>query len=344
METAAPSPSSSPSTSTPAAPAPASTAATTTPSAASGATKPAAAGGSSPARGPDGKFLPRSGEPAAETPNQDGPPETAAQRRIRLKVDGREEEFDEERVKAFAEMGLAGKKRFTELDQQRKEFEAGRKELAEAETPEQFLAAAEKIGMPKDRALSLAYQLLSSTVSEQEMTPEQRAQAEFRREREAFEAEKRQQAESAAAEEQKQHETQYLTILNEHAQKALEAVGLPMVGPAADAFAGHLREAVEAMGLTPESIRYAAEAARDDLRETHRALTSSLKGRALVDFLGPEVEAEMRRYAIEQWKASRAQQGTPPPSKLPAPEPKPAGPRFLSERELRDLQRAKGLR
>lgn len=315
-----------------------------TPSPASGLGSPAASsatsapvgGGSSPTRGADGKFLPKAGDvTATQPPAPVG--ETSAQaekRRLKFKANGRDVELDEDEVIRRLQIGEGTKAKFTELDQQRKEFEA---RLAMAkEDPREYLRS---LGMSPEE---LAFSWLNEHVTQQEMSPEQKRALDLdAREAKIRESEAARQAEAAEAE-QKQAMAQLLPIIQEHGPKALEAAGLPMIPAVVDAFHGYMQAAAEAMGgITPEGIKYAADAAKQDATELHAALTKSLDGAALVAFLGPEVADKLRRHDLKVFHEKRAASkgvATPAP-RMPAQEPKPTAPKYITEAEWRRSQK-----
>lgn len=318
----------------PAAPAPSTTTPGTTPTTAppaapatSGATPSPAAGGNSAPRGPDGKFLPRAGDAGATAPPSETPAQAVA-RALRYKANGRDVEISEEEAIRRLQIGDGAKAKFTELDRREKELEA--RIQAMKEKPWELF---ETHGLDADE---LAFQRLQARITKEEMSPEQRRAAELDVREAKLKADEDARTAAAADAEQKAAIAQFLPIIQEHAPKALEAAGLPMIPAVYDSFHGYMRDAVEAMGgITPEAIRYAAEAAKQDATELHGAMTSGLKGKALADFLGPDVANELRRYDLQVFHEKRKAGGAPAPAKMPAPEPQPAPKRFLTEAEWR---------
>lgn len=282
-----------PAATTPAAPA------TTAPT--NGATATPAIGTPPAERGPDGKFLPKTEAAPAETPALT----QAEKRRLKFKAAGEEIELDEEEAIRRLQMDHGARKKFGELAHKERELQAKQAKLLK---PETFWDGAMELGLTREQALVAAENLLKSAVSEAEMSPEQRALSEkeralMEREQKLQEEEQRRQE---AADEAEQGET--LKLLSAEVPKALESFGFSPKekGEALDRLVSELRE-VEAAGekITVDHITSAMRRIDERMRAAVPRYAKGLKGKALVDFWGPEVYAEWKRYEVERAREAR---------------------------------------
>lgn len=288
---------------------------------------------------PTGQFAPAQaagGGDAVGDPPQPGETQAQADQRrtFRVKVNGQEMELDEEAARTELEIGLGAKARFTELDQQRREF-YGHIEQARQDP----VGLLQYLGFDPEQ---FAVQYLNGVVQQGQMTPEQRAH--FQREQQLQQREmalqqeeqRRQQAQWEA------EQAQVLDMLREQAPAQLANVGLPADTGLA-LLMPHLRDA-EAAGLpiTPEVVARAAYMARQDMDTGVVRVLQGLSGEELVQTLGPRVLTELRRYDLKMAKERKGQGGQPPAPRASAP-PAPERTRPLTEAEWREKRKQRGL-
>ncbi len=299
-------------------------------------------GSAGPTRGPDGKFTGKPGEPAPEAPvksardrllervDEDG--------NVVLKVHGKPTKMPWDQALAELEIGQGGKARFAEVDKRERALKE-REERYDKDPLEYF----------KDRNLDPMQFIerhlqtqLQQAEQQAAMTPEQRAEAALAGERAKLQAEQDEwrQHQETAQEQAANEETGRL--LMEHVPQAFQAAGLPEVPEVIDTFKVELSRVLESgQPLTPEVIKYAAQATRDGARTMVRHFTGTLKGKALADELGPEVVNELRRYELEEFRRAQNGGNLPPPPKVSG-EPRPVKGPYLSEREWKRQEREAG--
>lgn len=293
--------------------------------------EPQAISGDSRPRGPDGKFLPKAGEVAPPAPE----PTAAEKRKFRLKVRGQEAEYDEDRVREFAEIGAAGKHIFTEIEQARRQFEEVK---ARAKTNPELLFR--ELGVDPSE---WAQRHVLSRWEEESLTPEQKQAKHIQVERELLEAEKQAWQQQQQQHEVERYQAQILPILQSAIPQAMEELGLPHIAPVTDSLSAYLREAINAgKEITPELVRRGAELAKEELSETLSAVTKGMTGAQLVKLLGPEALKEVRRHDYEEHLKKKAAMGQAQTAAKPVETQAP--PRMvpmLSERELRERLKGK---
>lgn len=289
---------------------------------------------------------PGSGERTESVPAAEAKPQTP--RQMVTKHYGKERTWDLENaehlreLQVLAEIGGSGREKFHEAQKMREEAEAERALLKKDPW-----ALLEKHGLNPDE---LAEQRMLALLEKQrrmaEMTPEDQARTHVQSEREKLQAE-REAFEKHQYETQLQHEQgRILPVFTEHVPKALAAAGLvddkgAPIGPASDLLRTYLQDAIDAgSGVTPETIQWAAQAARNDVNQMLQATTKGLKGQALVDFLGKDVANELRRHDRDEYlKKRNAPPAAPKPTDAPAPKEPERGYMTLQEFERSMKQR-----
>lgn len=275
-------------------------------------------------------------EPGMEHPDEEAEEvEEAPQPTIRIKVDGQEMEVDLATARAELEMNFGAKKRFTQLDQERREFLAAQE--AARSRPEAFL---EKVGHDPEQ---WAVDFLNRKVALATMSPQERELYERQEQLQAREQELRAYEQQQMEAQRAQRDAATLEMLSAELPRQLEAVGLPTDGTALSLILPHLRDA-EAAGvdITPEIVQRAAQLARQSLDVGVVRTVRGLRGAQLLDVLGPEVLQEVRRLDFEAAKARKAR----PPMPREAPVVTPQQPQkrvVMTEAEFRERQRRRGL-
>lgn len=284
----------------------------------------------SQARAPDGKWQPGQAPPPEPGAANVVVPPTAAERRLfKVKVDGEEVEIDEERAKAELAMGLAAKKRFSQLDQEKRAFEAARAKAKE--NPWDYLKT---LGMDPMQA---AYEYLNGVVQEESLTPEQKVFRAQQKELEQREAAIRQQEEQVKQRQDHEAQLAALSLLQKEVPARLEAAGLPKDGAVIGMVTAHLRDA-EAAGipLSPEVVARAVEMANEDLSANVTRIANTLTPEQAAKRF-PELAKKLRQYDVEQIRARSKQPVAAPAQRqeLSAPKEK----KFLSFDEWQKLNR-----
>lgn len=332
--TAAPSSAPTPAAPTPAAtPAPASSSATAAPSV--GSTNGVAAG---VVRDPvTGRYTRPDGTPVPD-PGVGGATLTQAEKRkLKFRANGEEIEIDEDRAAQELAISYGAKKKFTELDQREKAFEAARQKLLR---PESFWQGVSELGLTDEQAHELAYGRLSGFVEEQNLTPEQKQLRHRQMELEAREAKIREAEEAREAQEQDRRTEATLRLLTKEVPARLDAAGLPKDGAIIAMVTQHLRDAEAAgMELSPETVARAVDLANEDLASNLVRIANTLSPEQAAKRF-PDLARKLRQYDLEQLRARRGQVAAPP--KQPESPPEPAKSKFLTPSEWRELQKKQG--
>jgi hypothetical protein len=242
----------------------------------------------------------------------------AAAERWKLKTDGEEEEYDptdpehKAKLQRYAQLGRAGHKRLEEAAKIRKEAE-GVLQALERDP----LGTLERLGLDVD---GLAESRLRARLEREQMTPEQRREAEERQrhetERQKFEREKAE-WETQRAEALKAH---YGQQLEKTLMDAVQAGGFPATPPVVARLAQlHRANLLGGIELSPDEL---AAHLRDDLAAETASILHGLDAPRLLALLGKETADKIRKHDVEQLrKKPAAPQAQPKPT--PRPEPKP---------------------
>jgi hypothetical protein len=290
--------------------------------------KPSPKPSSTGARGADGKFT------GGTTGTPQPPVEPAPKRTIRFKAPGGEDmELDEERAAAELSMGLGFKKKFTEFDQQKKQFE---QLVAQAkQNPDALL---KHLGMdPDEWAEQRAWQRIRAQRDEESLTPEQRAERALAGEREKFERERQEWQQQLDRHEQDQHVKQVVPLLQQHIPAALEQVGLPHSGMALERMRSYLSDANEAgQPLTPALIQFAAQSAREEIGEAAKGLVADMSAPQIISFFGEDVANKIRAHDLEQFEKAH---GGGQPAQAQQPAPRAETPKYLTDAQVARFNR-----
>lgn len=319
----------------------------TTPAAAKGPAAPAPRTQPTPEphlakRGPDGKFIPNADAPAVPPPG-----ETAAEKRLRLKlkVNGQEQEreFTEAELVARLQKDEAAEERFKKARQA--EQRAVRVLEAIRSNPE---AAMRELGLDVD---GMARARLAAMAREQMMSSEERERATLEQRASRAEAALKQREEADTQARQRSEADAAFQQAEALIKPALAQAGLPVSSESIRAVA-LIGAQLEEMGLdvTPEVL--AAEVLREEEGRAERYLTALAPERRapvltrLAQGMAPDaLAAALGKEAVRallQHEVQRARQGTgfqAPAPKQEAPVPAEERPRFLRPSEaLRNLR------
>lgn len=267
---------------------------------------------------------PLNGQPVPVSPNQQkkqGAPtdqqkkEAAAARRLKLKIDGQEEELAEDEVIKLAQMGRAADKRFQEAAKSRKEAEQFLRMLKE-----------DPISVLQNPAIGhdfrrLAEEYLKGQYEKEMLSPEQR------RIRELEETLKLKDEKEKQDEEQKRQEQ--LGKLTEHYKQefdtkiveALQTSGLPRSPKAVNRMIDYMSTAIrEGIDVEPKHV---VNLVRRDFINDITDLFSQMEGDSLLQLLGDGVANKIRKADLARLKAAQFQTpGTKEVQPAPIPEPK----------------------
>ena len=251
-------------------------------------------------------------------------PETQSEKRARklkLKIDGAEEEYDLDSTDDMTltrdlQMSRAAQKRMQEAAEMRKEivdlFSAMEKDPLNTLTrvnPKLKEAIRQRI---EDEILEEAKQA--------QMTPEQRQAYEDRQFRERYEKERAESERDAAARTKREAEEaefqRHQKEVEDSFISALEEGGLPKDRYVVAQMAQVAKEASRVgVDLTPAQL---AHETKLRMQNQHKIITNLLKGDKLVAHLGDEVVKEVIRYTLEKAKANKAAELTvQPPEAAP---------------------------
>lgn len=289
----------------------------TTPAPAQASTTPAA-----PLATPSQASPAASGEAKAPKAGESKPGQVEAWKRaFRVQVDGaeRELELDESAVVRHIQKAMAAEKRFSDAAHMQAEVKRLIQEVRDPTKRNEALSAL--LGGPEG-VQAWAEELLAQKLQDQTLTEEQRAAKKDRQELERL-----RQTEKARAEaEKKASEERRLTELQGRLEKTVislaDQAGLPKEPWALELVIDVLRPIVE--NDIPMTQAQIVDEVKDALanraKERDRVLGSNLKGKALLEYLGPGIVKEVLRATVDAHKP--APKSTPTPSAANEEEPK----------------------
>ncbi|HEY9664434.1 MAG TPA: hypothetical protein V6C65_38810 [Allocoleopsis sp.] len=224
------------------------------------------------------------------------PPAPQEPKKYRVKIDGEEQEVDEQTVVKDYERRAASHKRFEEAAKLRKEAE----EILEL--PKKDLKAfLQKQGLDPQE---VAEMLLLSQLQEEfkEVDPDKEELEKYRsKEREEKEAKEKEEFEKTVQEQQANFDTKIAT--------ALEGTGLSKDPYTIRSAAIFVRTCLK-NGFEPDADEI-KDALEGKVKNDYKSVTSSLEGEELVKWLGDELLTKIRKYDLQQLKAKRVQPEIP---------------------------------
>lgn len=284
------------------------------------AAAPPAPSGSPGALAPGAQPNATPGQKPGETPAQ------AEARRLKLRLGDKDVELDESEVVANYEKGRNADRLLSKASERRQEALRAK---AEAEG---LLTKLKKDPRAALRELGVDVRKLSeATILEEmeieQMTPEQRRAYDAEQKLKEYEAEKQRAEEekqqAVHQEEVQRHQEEFSNLFLETMEKA----GLPRGSARFVAYRmAHLYAQNEAAGLesTPEEM---AAHVLQGVQAEHRGVLSGLRGKPLLDYLGPEAVREVLAAHLEGVRARRGAVAAPPPQpRQQATQPAPAKP------------------
>lgn len=245
-------------------------------------------------------------DPAPSTPAA----EERKARKLKLKVDGNEEEFDldaasDEEIATQLQMARAARKRMQESADVKKQFAS----IQEAIKKDPFAALKDPAFGGLDLE-ALAEQRLAAKYQEQMMSEPEREKAELQRKIQEYETREKDRTETAKRKETEALETRVRQEMETEFIAALEESGLPKnastVRMMAEVTRDNLMEGIE---MTRQQITAEVQGR---LREIHQNVTRGLEGDALEKHLGKDVVDKVLRHAVAKAKAARVTPAAPP--------------------------------
>lgn len=273
---------------------------------------------------PTGRFQSPAGKPEGTTPPAG---ETAADKRIRLKLGDREEEFDERTLAGLASRGrnaaqLMSKADKIRLDAERKAADAEAKLARLKDNPRAVLR---ELGIDV-RGLS-EKEILEAIEEEKErgLPPEERALRQRAREADEYKRklEEREQSERQAREdaETEQHKERFAQLFVD----AMKQTGLPPTS--ARAVMHRVASVYMAAAQAGEEVQpeEAAAYAMEHLRKEQRAILGGMSVPELVDWLGKDAMDAIRAHDLAEYRKRKgAGAVSAPTAQTQAPEAPPA--------------------
>jgi hypothetical protein len=279
---------------------------------------------------PAKKEAPEPAEKAEAAPPPAPPKETPAQeaaRKYKLKVNGSEVELDEAELLKKAELGYGAYSKFEEASKLRKDVQTFVKALR-SEDPQVRAQALQAAGFDVQQYVD---QYIEQMRQEAQLTPDQRERKRFETERQQWQQQKQQwesqQREAVITQQTAVVKQQYQDMFG----KALGEAGVPDTGMQMVRMAKTIQTMREAgYPITPETAAHAAKIVAQEYRSEAEKYVSGLEVPALLELLGREKVAAIRKHFVDQARPQEAAPSTQAPTpKVQEPE------RKVSTEELR---------
>jgi hypothetical protein len=267
---------------------------------------------------------------------EEAPPKQEA-RKYKIKVDGTEEELDEETTLKLAQLGRAANKRFQEAAALRKQSEDFINLL---KTDPRKVLSNPAIGVDLKK---FAEDYLIEQIEQEKLTPEQIKIKEL----ESFKAqveEEKHQAELKRQDEQKrQLEEHYARDYEEKFQAALGSSGLPRTPYTVKRMAEYMSMAIK-NGIGDIEPKNVVELVRQDYMKDVAALLGQSDGDALLQILGDQIANKIRKTDLARLKAGNPQKQTATPAtpnQQKNEQPRnPVNNRYMTTHEWREWQKS----
>lgn len=272
-------------------------------------------------------------EPKQEQPKQPEQEKKPEPRRYKIKVDGSEEELDEDTIVKLAQLGRASNKRFQEAATIRKQAEEFINLLKQ--DPRRVLSNP-AIGADPYK---LAEDWLIERMEMEKLTPEQQQLRAYEQQIKAYEEEKRAESERKAHDEQQkliQHHTQ---MYEQQVTEALASSGLPKTTKTVKRMAEYMYKALEnGIDLKPSDV---VTLVKQDYIKEITDLFSQTDGDSLLQILANTgIDNKIRKADLARLKAPAPQKQQPTTSSQQMEQPRdPQTKRFLSTHEWREMMK-----
>ena len=248
-------------------------------------------------RNEKGQFVAKNGQPNQQNPAQQTPAQKAeAIRKLKLKIDGHEEEYAEEDVVKLAQMGRASQKRFQEVAEKRKQAEDFIKMLKE--NPISVLTNP-AIGVDMRK---LAEEFLHNEYKKEVLTPEARKIQELEDQLRKHDEDKKKIEETKRQEEFNKLQDHYKQEFDKKITTALQSSGLPKSPKTVKRMADYMIMALEnGIDLEPGNV---VELVRQDYMTEVSELFSQTDGDTLLKLLGEPVANKIRKADLARIRTS----------------------------------------
>jgi hypothetical protein len=241
------------------------------------------------------------GEPAQAKDKEEPKP---TPRKHKLKVDGAEEEVDEDEVLRRAQKYSAADKKFQEAAKVRKQAESFIRALKE--NPKAVLSNP-NLGI---NLREFAEKVLWEELQEELVPPEEKERRAEKAELERYREEKRQREEAARQQEQEQLKEKYRQDWSKKFNEALEQGGLPRTDWTVKQMAAYMKQAL-ANGHKHIQPADVVELVKSDWVQAQKEMFQHFDAEKLIEVLGADAAEKIRQHDLKKFRP-------------PEPEAKPA--------------------
>jgi hypothetical protein len=247
-----------------------------------------------PASAPAPVAAPEATEAKTETTPEVSPKETkeVEKRKYKLKIDGNEEEWDEDKVLTAAQRSAAADKRFAEAAKSRKESERVQKILDSGDRK----AIQKLFGDEKFHKMAVEY--FNERLEDEELSPQDRKIRDLERKIQETESEKKKSQEERDAKEMEALQEHYSKQFDKEFSEALSSVNLPN-HPSTVKRMAELMEQNLNMGLDLPAATI-ARMVEEEFAGSIKSLVSALDGDRLVSMFGDEVVGRIRQANLKK--------------------------------------------
>lgn len=267
---------------------------------------------------------------APEAPEQKKP---EAPKKYKIKVDGAEEELDEETLLKLAQMGRASNKRFQDAAQLRREAE---ELIALIKQDPRKVLQHPSIGLDPYK---VAEDWLIEKLEQEKLSPEQQKIQEYEQKLKAYEEEKKAAAEAKDQENKQKLIAHYSQEYEREVQEALASSGLPRTAKTVRRMAEYMKAALD-NGIELPAANVAKLVRQDYIRDISE-LFNQTDGDTLIQILGDEMANKIRKSDLQRLRAGQPQKQQPVIKADESADQQPRDPktkRFMSVHEWREWQ------
>lgn len=219
----------------------------------------------------------------------------------KLKIRGKEMEVDDSKYHEYAQKGAAATETWQEAAKMKKEADAF---MARLKSDPRSVLTDPNLGIDFRK---VAEDFLYDKITEESLSPEQKAQRDKERRLEILEAQAKERAESESERERQAEHNHYRNEYDQKITKALTASGLPKTTGTVRRVAEYLRQDIQD-GIDRDPAEY-VETVRQDYIEDIKELISKLDGKTLIKMFGEETAKKMRISDLERLKSTTPAEG-----------------------------------
>lgn len=215
-------------------------------------------------------------------------------KRYKVKVDGEDQEVDEQELIRNYQLRKASDKRFSEGQQMRKQSEEFIRLL---KTDPKKVLAHPSIGIDLK---NFAEEYLMGELQQEMMSPEEKQLKEYQAKLSKYEEAERTQKEQAEAKQKEEVQTKYAEAYNKQIIDALETSGLPKTEYTVQRMVHYMHKALKnGYELGAGDV---TDLVRRDYMEDSKALFSGLDADALESILGTDIAKKLRKADLNKLK------------------------------------------